>query len=317
MTTPLRPCGPVLLFALLALGPASRAAASTAAGLLRGAIDLHCHSGPDTLPRSVNDVELARQARTAGLRALVIKNHYTGTADRAQLAQFAVDGGIEIFGGIVLNRAVGGLNAEAVRRMATMAGRRGKIVWLPTFDAENAVRAAGESRPFVAVVADGRPVPALAEVFAVMAEYDLVLATGHASAAESQVLVAAARAAGIRQVLITHALFPALRASDEDLAALVRLGAWIELAWLMHAPPAPGTAGAAAPSVPLERAVAVIRALGPEQVVLSSDFGQAINRPPPDGLQAFLAALLEAGIPAADLATMVQRNPARLLGLEP
>jgi hypothetical protein len=316
MVFPLRLRGPTLLGALLGFALPADAAAPPS-DLLRGAIDLHCHSGPDTLPRSVNDIELARGARAAGLRALVLKNHYTGTADRAQLAQFAVGGGIEIFGGIVLNRAVGGLNAEAVRRMATMDGRRGKIVWLPTFDAENAVRSAGEDRPFVAVVADGRPVPALAEVFSVMAEHGLVLATGHASADEALILVASARAAGVRHVVVTHALFPAVRASDRQLVALARLGAWIEFAWLMHAPPAAPPGGTATPLVPLERAVAAIRAVGAEHCMLSSDFGQAVNRPPPEGLATFLAALQAAGLSAADLDTMVRRNPARLLGLDP
>ncbi len=292
-------------------------AAPAVADLLRGAIDLHCHSGPDTVPRRVNDLELVRSARAAGLRAVVIKNHYTGTADRAQVAQGTVGGGIEVFGGIVLNQAVGGLNAEAVRRMATMDGRRGRIVWLPTFDAENAVRAAGEARSSIALVERGRPVPALAAVLAVVAAHDLVLATGHASADEALVVVAAARDAGIRSVVVTHALFPALRATDEHLVALARLGAWIELAWLMHVPAPPADAGASAPMVPLARAVAAIRTVGAAHVVLASDLGQVVNRPPPDGLRDFLGALQEAGIPAADLSAMVRTNPARVLGLEP
>jgi predicted metal-dependent phosphotriesterase family hydrolase len=69
--------------------------------------------------------------------------------------------------------------------------------------------------------------------------------------------------------------------------------------------------------VPLERAVAAIRAVGAEHCMLSSDFGQAVNRPPPEGLATFLAALQAAGLSAADLDTMVRRNPARLLGLDP
>jgi hypothetical protein len=305
---------PLVLAALPLLGPIV-APAATPDELLRGAIDLHCHSGPDAVPRAVNDLELALAARAAGLRAFVIKNHYTGTADRAELAQFAAGGGIEVFGGIVLNRAVGGLNAEAVRRMAAMAGGRGRIVWLPTFDAENAVRAEGAARPYVAVVAAGRPVPELAEVLAAVAAHGLVLATGHASAEEALVIFAAARAAGIRHVVVTHALFPPLRAADEQLVALARQGAWLEFSWLMHVPPAPSAASSA--SVPLERCVAAIRAVGPAAVVLSSDFGQAVNRPPPDGLRAFLAALLDAGVSAAELDTMVRRNPARVLGLQP
>ena len=69
--------------------------------------------------------------------------------------------GIEVFGGIVLNRAVGGINTEAVRRMIEMEGRRGRIVWLPTIDAENQIGFARESRPFIAVVRQGKPVPNL------------------------------------------------------------------------------------------------------------------------------------------------------------
>jgi hypothetical protein len=42
---------------------------AAAPDLLRGAIDLHCHSGPDIVPRSVTDTELTRQAQVAGLRA--------------------------------------------------------------------------------------------------------------------------------------------------------------------------------------------------------------------------------------------------------
>jgi hypothetical protein len=305
--------------ALIAVLLATPAAYSARPDLLRGAIDLHCHSGPDIVPRSVNDVELAQLARAAGLRAVVIKNHHTSTAARAQLAALATPG-LEVFGGIVLNHSVGGINVEAVRRMAEMEGRRGKFVWLPTFDAENAVRSAAESSPFVSVVTHGQPVPALAEIFSVIARHNLVLATGHSSAAESLVLIAAAQAAGVKHIVVTHALFPSLHASDADLRAMAKLGAWIELAWLMHHTPKPGAGLPAAlgrPMVPLERAVEVIRDVGARHIILSSDFGQATNPPPPEGLRAFLTALAAAGIPSSDLDLMVRRNPATILGLAP
>ena len=102
---------------------------------LAGVIDFHVHSGPDSRPRSVSDLEIARIAKRAGMRGLVFKNHFTMTADRAWLAMQEVDG-IEIFGGVALNHAVGGLNAEAVRQLVAFSGERGKVVWLPTFDAE-------------------------------------------------------------------------------------------------------------------------------------------------------------------------------------
>jgi Family of unknown function (DUF6282) len=94
------------------------------------------HSDPDVFGRSLNDFEVARLAVRMGMRALVFKNHVTGTADRAALVSQIVPG-IEIYGGIVLNNAVGGLNPSAVEWMTRMSGGRGKVVWLPTFDADH------------------------------------------------------------------------------------------------------------------------------------------------------------------------------------
>lgn len=300
------------LLAVVALGFGAPLAGAAPAEPLAGVIDLHCHSAPDVVARSVDDVQLARLARAAGMRAVVLKNHYTATADRAALAMSAV-GGIEIFGGLVLNRAVGGLNAEAVRRLSETAGGRGKIVWLPTFDAQAAGSATGARRPFIPVIAAGRPVPELAEVLREVAHHRLVLATGHAAAADSRLVVAAARAAGIEHIVVTHALFPPLSAKPADLLALAKLGAWLEFSWLMHhAPAAPGR-----PMVPLAVCVDAIRAVGAEHIVLSSDFGQAANPPPPEGMRAFLAALRTAGITEAELDLMARRNPARILGLAP
>ena len=146
-----------LVFAVLL----ARAAAQPEPVSLAGVIDFHAHSAPDTVSRSLNSFAVVRDARAAGMRALVLKNHFAPTAALAQLAMTEI-GGIEVYGGIVLNRAAGGLNSEAVRRMTQVEGHRGKIVWLPTFDAENQVKFSHENRPFVPVVADCRPVPALA-----------------------------------------------------------------------------------------------------------------------------------------------------------
>src|SRR6185436_977930 len=147
---------------------------------LAGVIDMHAHSSPDAVARSINSFEVVRQAKAAGMGGVVLKNHYVSTAALAQLAMQEV-GGIEVFGGLVLNRASGGINPDAVRRMIQVEGKRGKIVWLPTFDAENQVRFNKEERPFVSVTKDGRPLPALAELFQVIAGADLIFATGHSA----------------------------------------------------------------------------------------------------------------------------------------
>ena len=91
---------------------------------LIGVVDLQraLRTDPDFRPRILNDIDLARLARRKGLRAIVLKNHYTMSADRAELVMEEV-GGIEVFGGLVLNRAIGGLNPDALPDDAEHAGK--------------------------------------------------------------------------------------------------------------------------------------------------------------------------------------------------
>ncbi|HET8548596.1 MAG TPA: DUF6282 family protein, partial [Bryobacteraceae bacterium] len=39
---------------------------------LRGVVDLHAHSDPDSMPRSIDAIELAKLARDRGMRALLL-----------------------------------------------------------------------------------------------------------------------------------------------------------------------------------------------------------------------------------------------------
>src|SRR5215472_13403367 len=99
---------------------------------LNGVIDIHVHAGPDSMPRSIDAVDLARLAKERGMRGLVLKNHYESTAALAYVVREVVPG-IEIFGGIDLNRSVGGVNPAAVERMVLVKGGLGRVIWLPTF----------------------------------------------------------------------------------------------------------------------------------------------------------------------------------------
>ena len=270
---------------------------------LEGVIDFHVHSGPDSRPRSVSDLEIARIAKRAGMRGLVLKNHFTMTADRAWLAMQEVEE-LEIFGGVALKHAVGGLNVEAVRQLVAFSGGRGKVVWLPTFDAEFWMTRAGESGEFVPVMRNGRPDPALGEIFDVIAEHDLVLAMGHSSPEEVLALIPEARRRGVDKILVTHGL--GQDPTDAQVAQMAGQGAVIELVWL----------AVANGEFTLADYAAAIRRVGASAFLLSSDFGQANNPLHPDGLSAFIEGLLAEGISQADVDIMIRRNPARLLGLE-
>lgn len=281
---------------------------------LAGVIDFHCHSAPDATPRSVNDFQLVRLAKQAGMRAIVLKNHYTTTADRAQLAMQEI-GGIEVFGGIVLNRSIGGINAEAVSRMLQFDGHRGKVIWLPTVDAENIVGHAPGHKPFVPVVKDGKPVPELTQIFDLTAKNDLVLETGHSSPQESLILIAAAKQAGVKKIVVTHAM--ALGANLDQLKQMANMGAVIECCWSNYlsksgklAEPKPGSL------MTMKDCARVINTIGAEHFLISSDLGQVGYPVHPDGLRMFISNLRANGLNQQQIDLIARKNPAKLLGLD-
>jgi hypothetical protein len=94
--------------------------------MTHGTIDLHVHCARDVRPRKMTAVELARAARAAGLSALLLKNHETSTVPLAATVREVVDG-IDVFGSLVLNEAVGGFNPRGVE-MALWLGAKARRV---------------------------------------------------------------------------------------------------------------------------------------------------------------------------------------------
>jgi hypothetical protein len=273
---------------------------------LAGVVDIHVHADPDSRPRSIDAIDLARIAKQRGMRALVLKSHYEPTASMAYLVRKAVPG-IEIFGGIDLNRSVGGLNPEAVERMAQVKGNYGRVVWMPTFDAENQVRFSHDERPWVAVSRNGELLPEAKAVIAMAAKYKLTLETGHSSAAECLMIVREARRQGVPHIVVTHAMLAPIHMSIADMQAAAREGAFLEFVYN----------GLIGPNKEFEIGdyVKAIRAVGPASCILSSDLGQAGNPIHPEGFANYLDALRRAGVATADLDRMARRNPAQALAL--
>ena len=267
---------------------------------LDGVIDFHAHADPDSTARSIDAIDLAKLAKSRGMRGLVLKNHYESTASVAYLVRKEVPG-IEIFGGIALNLAVGGINATAVERMAIIKGGYGRVVWMPTYDAENHVRDAKENRPFVAVSKNGDLLPEVKQVIGVIARRTLTLETGHSTPEECLMLIREARKQGVERIVVTHALTTPVRMSIAQMKEAAAMGAYLELVY---------------GRMNLAEYVRAIREVGPEHFILSTDLGQANNPLHPDGFVAYLAALKKEGFSDADLGRMSKTNPARALGLQ-
>jgi len=294
----------VLASAVVAIGLAQ--GTPTPAGTLAGTIDVHVHSYPDDRPRSIHAIDVAKLAKSRGMRAIVLKNHYESTAGTAYLVRQVVPD-LEVFGGIALNLTVGGINPAAVDHMARVTGGWGRIVWMPTFDAENQVRFSKETRPFVSVSKGGALLPEVKTVIGLIAKHGLVLATGHSAPGEGLMLLREGRQQGVRQMIVTHAIQAPVLMDVAQMKEAASLGAFIEFVG-----GSPEGQGAAAR---MDGIAAAIRQVSVASSILSSDLGQQGNPLPPDGFGAFIEALRARGFSDRDLDVMAKQNPARLLGL--
>jgi hypothetical protein len=273
---------------------------------LAGVIDIHVHCAPDSTPRSIDAIDLARLAAQRGMRGLVLKNHYQPTASLAYIVRKEVPG-IEIFGGVDLNLSVGGMNPFAVEHMAATTGGYGRFVWMSTFDSEAQVRYSKQARPFVRVAQNGQLLPETRQVIAVIAKHNLVMATGHTSAEEALLLIREARAQGVKRMVVTHAMLQPIHMSDAQMVEAAKMGAYIEFVYN-------GLIGSYKESTFQDYARA-IRSVGVEHCILSSDMGQPGNPLHPDGLIALFDGLRKEGITQAEIDRMAKENPARVLGL--
>jgi hypothetical protein len=282
-----------------------------------GVIDMHVHSDPDVFARALTDTEVSMVAKRKGLRGLVLKNHVANTADRAALAMQAVPG-IEVWGGIVLNNAVGGVNPAAVEWMHRMAGGRGKVVWLPTFDSDKHIKTlVNKDASGLRVAIDGKVTPQMEDVLKIIARENLLLATGHVHAEEVIAVTKRAKELGVKNILVTHGLTNIPGLSMAQAKEVVAMGAMIEVCYLqfMTGPDAQHAWMKHWSQVGPAHVVAAIKAFGAGGLVLSTDLGQQGNMNPIDGIENMMGALKAAGVSDADLDTMLRKNPAKLLGL--
>ena len=291
---------------------------------LAGVIDLHAHVAPETAAlnykRSLDAIEAARIARKYGMRGLVFKEHTTETASWAYLVSQMVPD-IELFGGIVLNRAVGGMNAAAVEAMALTKGGRGRVVYMPTVDAEYRNKKGGPN--VVPVSRNGKLLPEVLDVLKVVAKHNLGLSTGHVSPEEVLMLIPAAKAAGVNRIYVQHPNHSGMAMSMATMKEAVRLGALIEIVLSAEGftggPPG-GGAKVVNPENPVldygPQKIADIRALGPQNIVLTTDLGQPDRPSHAEAFRIALTVLQKEGFSEAEIDTMTKLNPARFLGLQ-
>lgn len=271
---------------------------------LRGLIDIHLHAAPDLRDRWGDDIDVVRNTADAGLRAILLKSHLTLTADRAAIAEKVV-GGIRVFGGLVLNRPLGGFNLAAVDVAISLGAKQ---IWMPTVDAANQYREEGKAGGLTIFTDDGKILPAVYEILDVVRGADIALGTGHLHVEETRALVRLARERGLRKIVVTHPENSAIRMPIDAQREIVGEGVFFERC--LHA-----TTKMGGPACTIADIAGQIRQVGVESTVLATDLGQAENPPPADGMRQYLTALMAEGFTTEQLRLMAGENPAYLLGL--
>ena len=282
-----------------------------------GVIDMHVHSHPDVFGRSMDDVDVATLARSRGMRGILLKNHISETASRAALVMRVVPG-IEVFGGIVLNNAVGGVNPDAVEWMHRIYGGRGRVVWLPTFESDKHVKTFSKPDATGLMVAPGGQVtPQMEAILKIIARENLLLATGHVHPEEILAVVKRGRELGVKNIIVTHGLTNVPGLTMTQAKEITALGAVIEICYLQFqaGPNAPLAFLTHWTQIGAKHVAQAVKELGARSLVLSSDLGQSANITHPDGLEVAIAAMKREGISDSDIDTMMRKNPVRLLGL--
>lgn len=287
-----------------------------AAELCRGAIDTHIHSLPDIIPRKMDAIDVAKEAKQAGMRGIVLKSHHTLTANLAFLVKKAVPG-VDVWGGIALNSPVGGINLAAVQAAIGFGAR---IVWMPTISAQNHRKKLNSSKvgPLLRSLEGEKPgkdvriidekgkiSSVLKEVFKEIAHASIILATGHLSVKEIKILVQEAIELGVKKILVNHPELDIINMSLEDQVGLAEKGVYFERCFFVTTYLGQRMSPA--------RIAEAIRRVGPESTILATDLGQADNPSPVEGFKSFIRSMLRQGITEKEIDLMVRVNPGELM----
>ncbi len=284
---------------------------------ISGAVDLHCHPFPDLFPRLADDFDIVRAARDAGMKAIMLKCHHENTVSRAYLVQRVVPG-IRVYGGIVLNYYVGGLNPAAVEASLRLGG---KEVWMPTvdggyhaevhggtggYDAQQGGRS--QAQGIWVADQDGKLLPQVKEILELVAEHGAILATSHLAPREIVALVREARTVGVEKIVITHPYFRVPNIDLDTLEEVARLGAMPEFGYCTVSP--------AWQYAAVSKIVQSVERIGASRCLLVSDTGQRHNPLPSEALRIFAQTVFEKGIPIEQVTQMITQNPADLLDVD-
>lgn len=285
--------------------------------LLKGTVEMHVHLRPDIVPRLLTEREMVTAAMAAGYSGVLLKNAaMCNVTSAVSLDRDFPE--IRVFGGIVLNRWVGGLNSDAVASALILGG---KMIWMPTYHSWTHLKVQGKPLPNSApkglsgvegtpirVLDEGELLPEVTEILDLIAKSDAILGTGHLSFDEIKPLVTMAKERHVDKILITHAEWNPPGLSIQEQRWLVDEGASIEHSFTPCMP--------CYMRINPDKIAEAVRAVGSENCVMSTDFGQLFNPHPIEGMRMFIQTMLRSGLTRKEVVAMTIETPSTLLGIK-
>lgn len=292
--------------------------------LLRGSIDLHCHSGPSVMQRYFDHYEAMQEAASIGIRALLLKDHcYSATPVTELLNKHFSHFGVKLLSGVPLNNPVGGLNIHAVDHGIRLGA---KLIWMPTYCAANHIHYHAEHPEFVdqfpkldksmipptpisVLDESGKLKPEVLAILDVIAEADVVLSSGHLNISEIWPLFEEAKRRGVKRLLCNHPTF-IIGANIEDVRRLAQMGVYVEHSSCMFTP------GSKYMFYRTEELKELIDAAGIDRTILGSDLGIFDGLRLAEGSRAVIEVLLDLGYQEDEIRRLTSTNAATLIGLD-
>lgn len=174
-------------------------------------------------------------------------------------------------------------------------------------------------------------------ILEVITENNYILATGHISQEDSQKLVDKAVRKGVKKIIVTHPIYKepfgylkkeleeegkskceidekrltedgkfikVISMEKEIQKELAQKGAYVEACYAMHS----------MDKIPIEDILEEMKYVGTDHVILTSDLGQTMSDPPPEGLLKFCELLRQdKDISLEDIKKMLHDNPKKLI----
>ena len=169
-----------------------------------------------------------------------------------------------------------------------------------------------EEEPIVIADENGNLNPKAVEVIEYLAKHDMVLATGHGNEIEVDATVKKAFELGMKRVLVTHPHYQ-VGATIEDMKRWAEMGAYIEI----NACVFKDSGSKVEAVVDLSVAKEMIDACGVDRIIIDTDYGQAVNGSPIEGMYNFVNALEKHfGITEEEINIMTKENPRKLFNFQ-